>query len=45
MIVPWQSYKYRQVKISWKELTLTLKREFNTAHSSSKQRRNFLVKV
>ncbi len=41
----WDHLNFGHLKISWKKVVLTLKRDFNTAHSSSATRTNFIVKV
>lgn len=41
----WISFKFKKIIISYKVITLKLKRAFNTAHSSSTIRNNFVFKL
>lgn len=41
----WTSFTFKKIIISYKVITLKLKRAFNTAHSSSTIRNNFVFKL
>jgi hypothetical protein len=41
----WEGWAVGGIRVAWRELVITLKRAFNTAHSSSSERHNFLVRI
>jgi hypothetical protein len=41
----WKQWTAGNITVSYREIVLTLRRNFNTAHSSSAQRHNFIVRL
>lgn len=41
----WHYLHFGKITVGWAELTICLKRNFNTAHSCSSSRNNFFVQV